>query len=242
MFEWKMPEARDGEKGFTLIEMSIVLVIIGLIIGGVLKGQELIGSTRLKGVITQVDAYKASMNGFLDKFAALPGDYASCQTSLAAAGCADGDNSGVIGTALATANAFSTAANTGENLNGWAHLAVAGLISGVTIGATANTAQVAASGGVPAGKISGSTFAMFSGTVNSVTAVWARVQSGVGTPTDAMTGKEAAEIDRKFDDSSSNTGSVMGGNVGATNCMVTTANNYNALLTSKACTLIFNLQ
>ncbi len=241
MFECKMPKARDGEKGFTLIEMSIVLVIIGLIIGGVLKGQELISSTRLKGVITQWDAYKSSMNGFLDKFSALPGDYGLATTRIRASGVENGDSGGIIGTSANETNVFTNDANAGENLNAWAHMAAAGLIGGVTVSAGA-TAQLAASGGVPAGKVSGSTFAILSGSAGAggQTSVWARLQQGSGAAAVVLSGKDAGEIDRKFDDESPNAGSVIV-NVGNTTCAIN-ANAYNALQTTKACIMVLNLQ
>ena len=63
------------QSGFTLIEIAIVLVIIGLLLGGVLKGQELITSARVRNLISQQDGVKAAYFGFLDRFRALPGDY-----------------------------------------------------------------------------------------------------------------------------------------------------------------------
>ena len=63
------------QTGFTLIEIAIVLVIIGLLLGGVLKGQELITSARVRNLISQQDGVKAAYFGFLDRFRALPGDY-----------------------------------------------------------------------------------------------------------------------------------------------------------------------
>ena len=63
------------QRGFTLIEIAIVLVIIGLLLGGVLKGQELITSARVRNLISQQDGIKAAYFGFLDRYRALPGDY-----------------------------------------------------------------------------------------------------------------------------------------------------------------------
>ncbi|MGZ5736798.1 MAG: prepilin-type N-terminal cleavage/methylation domain-containing protein, partial [Burkholderiales bacterium] len=59
--------------GFTLIEIAIVLVIIGLLLGGVLKGQELITAARVRNFIQEEDAVKAAYFGFLDRYRALPG-------------------------------------------------------------------------------------------------------------------------------------------------------------------------
>lgn len=63
-----------AEYGFTLIEMAIVIVIIGLLIGGVLMGQELIGGSRLNAVISDIGHYKASVQQFRSTYSHLPGD------------------------------------------------------------------------------------------------------------------------------------------------------------------------
>ncbi len=85
------------QSGFTLIEIAIVLVIIGLLLGGVLKGQELITSARVRNLISQQDGVKAAYFGFLDRFRALPGDYSQASANIAnvAAG-ANGNGNGQI--------------------------------------------------------------------------------------------------------------------------------------------------
>src|ERR1700759_2898335 len=65
---------RKGEQGFTLIELSIVLVIIGLIVGGILVGQDLIKAAEVRAQISQIEKYNSAMNTFRAKFAAIPGD------------------------------------------------------------------------------------------------------------------------------------------------------------------------
>src|SRR5882724_8938540 len=73
---------RNKNQGFTLIEIAIVLVIIGLLLGGVLKGQELITSARVRNLISQQDGVKAAFFGFQDRFRALPGDYAQATVNI----------------------------------------------------------------------------------------------------------------------------------------------------------------
>jgi len=69
----------NRQAGFTLIEIAIVLVIIGLLLGGVLKGQELITSARVRNLISTQDGIKAAYFGFQDRYRALPGDYPGLQ-------------------------------------------------------------------------------------------------------------------------------------------------------------------
>lgn len=64
-------------KGFTLIELSIVLVIIGLVIGGVLVGKDLINSSGNRAFVSQLETYNAVVNTFKNKYNCLPGDCAS---------------------------------------------------------------------------------------------------------------------------------------------------------------------
>lgn len=85
------------QQGFTLIEIAIVLVIIGLLLGGVLKGQELITSARVRNVISTQDGIKAAYFGFLDRYRALPGDYNAAIANIpGCATCIDGNSNGQI--------------------------------------------------------------------------------------------------------------------------------------------------
>ena len=73
-FARRAPKLRWFESGFTLIELSIVLVIIGLIVGGVLVGQSLIAAAGVRGTITQIERYNTAANTFYGKYGALAGD------------------------------------------------------------------------------------------------------------------------------------------------------------------------
>ncbi|MBF0445568.1 MAG: prepilin-type N-terminal cleavage/methylation domain-containing protein [Magnetococcales bacterium] len=75
-------QRNSSEGGFTLIEIAIVVVIIGLLLGGVLKGQEMIRSARSHNVITQSNGLKAAMLGFSDRYRALPGDYSRASVNI----------------------------------------------------------------------------------------------------------------------------------------------------------------
>src|SRR3972149_9646258 len=62
------------QKGFTLVEIAIVLVIIGLLLGGILKGQEMITQAKIKNIINDFNGITAAMNSYQDRYRALPGD------------------------------------------------------------------------------------------------------------------------------------------------------------------------
>jgi len=112
------------QSGFTLIEIAIVLVIIGLLLGGVLKGQELITSARVRNLISQQDGIKAAYFGFLDRFRSLPGDYSLASTNIAnVAATANGNGNGQIESALG-GGAID------EHIAVWDHLSKAGFING----------------------------------------------------------------------------------------------------------------
>ena len=64
----------NRKSGFTLIELSIVLVIIGLIIGGVLVGQDLINAATIRAQISQIEKYNTAVRAFELKYGYLPGD------------------------------------------------------------------------------------------------------------------------------------------------------------------------
>lgn len=68
--------------GFSLVEAAIVLVLVGLLIGGILRGQELIASARVRNVIDQVRAVQVAYYGFQDRYNALPGDLTIAQANL----------------------------------------------------------------------------------------------------------------------------------------------------------------
>jgi prepilin-type N-terminal cleavage/methylation domain-containing protein len=134
------------QKGFTLVELAIVLVIIGLLIGGILKGQELMTNSRATATVMQFKAVEAAMNTFLDSRGALPGDF---DGNNQIPGCGNTPGSGPCWVPDATArNGIIGAANwdlTQGQYNGglvggdekyepglfWYYLAATGLLSGI---------------------------------------------------------------------------------------------------------------
>jgi prepilin-type N-terminal cleavage/methylation domain-containing protein len=69
-----MRKLRHSQTGFTLVEIAIVIVIIGLLIGGILKGQAMIQNAKVKRVLRQTDELRSAVNTFFDMYGVYPGD------------------------------------------------------------------------------------------------------------------------------------------------------------------------
>ncbi len=116
------------QTGFTLIELAIVLVIIGLLLGGVLKGQELINSAKVKNLASDFKNIQVYIYGYQDKYKALPGDDHSVASHVTGATVAtEGAQNGVI------EGAWDTATNGDESCVFWQHVRLAGFAPGSTV-------------------------------------------------------------------------------------------------------------
>ncbi|MGQ0711807.1 MAG: prepilin-type N-terminal cleavage/methylation domain-containing protein [Rhodoferax sp.] len=125
-----MQSVRPRQQGFTLVEIAIVLVIIGLLLGGVLKGQEMIENAKIKNGVNDLNGAVAAYNSYIDRFKALPGDNGPLATLTARGGnwanvTAAGNNNGVV--AITQAQTFTGA---GEGVAFWQALKASGLIAG----------------------------------------------------------------------------------------------------------------
>ena len=127
---------KQNQSGFTLIEIAIVLVIIGLLLGGVLKGQELINSAKVKNLATDFRNIPVFIYGYQDKFKALPGDDAGVDGHLGgictpATSC-KATTGGTTGNGLIEGSWMSYT-KTEESYLFWQHVRLAGLTSGPTV-------------------------------------------------------------------------------------------------------------
>ena len=125
------------QRGFTLVEIAIVLVIIGLLIGGVLKGQEMITNAKVSKIENDYKGISAAILAYQDRYGVLPGDDPSASTRFPGTWTAadNGNGNGVI-----TGNWNSTT-NTDESRKVWKHLRGAGFIKGPVDGTAASYQQ-----------------------------------------------------------------------------------------------------
>lgn len=86
---------KHPSAGFSLVELSIVLIVIGLLIGGALKGQELLEKARLQSILTQIEQYRYAINTFNETYGHLPGDMPTANTQIQN-GLPNGDGDGII--------------------------------------------------------------------------------------------------------------------------------------------------
>jgi prepilin-type N-terminal cleavage/methylation domain-containing protein len=127
---------RNRQSGFTLVEIAIVLVIIGLLLGGVLKGQELINSAKVKNFATDFRNIPLFIYGYQDKFKALPGDDAKVVTHLGGAATAASVTL-LAPTSTTQGNGtldglYNSVTGTDETVAFWQQVRLAGLATGST--------------------------------------------------------------------------------------------------------------
>ncbi|WP_374490017.1 prepilin-type N-terminal cleavage/methylation domain-containing protein [Zoogloea sp.] len=115
------------QRGFTLVEMAVVLVVIGLLLGGVLKGQELINSARVKNLVNDFRTTASHLHTYQDRFRSLPGDDPGAAAHLA--GAITASTGGTVGNGRVDGNWNSTTA-TDESLLFWQHVRLANLAGG----------------------------------------------------------------------------------------------------------------
>ena len=186
------------QAGFTLVEIAIVLVIIGLLLGGILKGQEMISQARIKNAINDFNGVTVAITSYQDRYRALPGDDANATTRWTTQAPGKGNGNGTIDGMY---NANDQSGTGGAPADGkesnlfWQHLRIAGFVSGLTTGAGSGTPPFNAAGGL---------VGVESGVVGT---------NGLGFTSTIvcfsnLPEKIASAVDSQMDDGAPNTGSV----------------------------------
>lgn len=188
---------KSEQSGFTLVEIAIVLVIIGLLLGGVLKGQSLVDSAKVKALANEIRAVQTAYYAYQDKFRVVPGDDAAAITHLGVA---------VNGVAIANATASNGLIDTGtwvglptiavagnESALFWMHTRAAGLMtgnagSGEAINAVGGKLGISSASAILVANLAGSKFVCSGG----------------------IDGALAAQLDTMLDDGVGTTGSIQG--------------------------------
>lgn len=132
---------KNHQKGFTLVEIAIVLVIIGLLLGGVLKGQELINSAKVKNLANDFRTIPVFIYGYQDKFKRLPGDDPNAATRFGSNGTLASASGQTTGSGIIE-GIWNSTDITSENVLFWQHVRLAGLAPGSTDFTSASTASL----------------------------------------------------------------------------------------------------
>ena len=179
------------QKGFTLVEIAIVLVIIGLLLGGILKGQEMIVQAKIKNVIADFSGIAAAYHGYQDRYRAIPGDdpNAGRWTGATVSAPPVGGNGWVAGK-------YNSTTATDESRLFWDHLRRAGFVSG-----TGTNQPFNATGGI-VGVQTGDAAATPAAALGSM--------FGTIVCSSSIPDKIAIALDNQMDDGDSRAGTVRG--------------------------------
>jgi len=207
---------KNHRKGFSLIEVAIAIVVIGLIASFSLKGRDLINSAKLKSVANQVSTFRIAVQGFVDKYGALPGDFSEARESIKDS-LQNGSGSGII-SSVDDAKRF------------WQHLMASDLISAELIN------------GYPVSKIGG--YYTVSNNIPNRPGLWIILCNGTTDNRSfvgAISSEDAHTIDKNNDTGNPETGEIQAlkSSSASGECFINSK--YNLQNKNKDCVLLFRV-
>lgn len=211
------PKIKDRHKGFSLIEVAIAIVVIGLVVGLSLKGKELIHTAKVNSVIDQVNSFRIATQMFTEKYGAMPGDFADAKNSIDDS-LENGKGVGLI-SSLDDAKRF------------WSHLTKAGMLT------------VELMGGFPVSKLGG--YYSVSSDINENDGLWLVLTRGTADNksfSGIISQEDAAIIDKKYDNGDPSSGDIRTKKVeGNSGKPAAIGKKYDPKSKSKNCVIMFKL-
>lgn len=248
------------KSAFSLIELSIVLIVIGLLIAGITGGASLIKSSELRSVMGEARGYAVATNAFYTQYNNLPGDFGtslgapSVGTGITASGDYYGNANGQIQYCTTGCDADGVATGSEAGL-AWQHLKFAGgidtapeFLGGATkqvVGTNLPSSKIKSGGwGIDYNSTSTQNVVVLTGSTSAAGTVDTNslvngtlVAVGIITPSDALS------IDSKIDDGKADSGKVRGvatkDSSATDDCLASSA--YDVTKTSKACALSYQI-
>lgn len=187
-------------KGFTLVELAVVLVIISLLVAGIMSGGEVLENSKRMAVVSTLGKYKSAYDQFVEKYYSPPGDISDAVT-VWGSGTDDGDGDGIV-----------EGGSSDEEYLFWDHLTLSGFVDGRYPGSRTGS-NVKPGEDIPAGPYTKSGYSglgrnvKISTTINSI--AFARSRSGDNVDYSVFVPKQAYSIDKKIDDGNPSEGQIV---------------------------------
>tara|TARA_B100001123_G_scaffold245958_2_gene274880 strand:+ start:1175 stop:1945 length:771 start_codon:yes stop_codon:yes gene_type:complete len=250
-------------RGFSLVELSIVLVVLGLVVGGVMVGQNLIRASELRGVVTQLQQYTIAVEKFRETYNGLPGDLYNATKFWGTAAVCPGTQANPKTDARTCNGDGDRAIEFGaaqERYLFWQQLSNAGLIEGKYTGVRASSAgdnTVEAGVNTPQLSLNNAGVAVVDAAsldpvgyysqnlMRHVLHIHGGELSTVGTSTNVFTPEESYYFDDKMDDGKPGTGKITSRKPASSGSPLCSTNNnpdaarYNMNVKNEACVLVF---